>query len=120
MHIVYFHTQRISNTTQTIWLSKWLRCVKNYNNDFDHECFDEAVSGLGAKALPLTSDDEEIQRFSIPGCGKIRFFPHQVWGVYFVVKNLLAQHGLNNVLVADDMGMGKVHDLCKSLNLTLC
>jgi SNF2 family DNA or RNA helicase len=27
--------------------------------------------------------------------------------VYFVVKNLLAHHGLNNVLVADDMGMGK-------------
>ena len=91
--------------------------MKNYNNDYEHECFNEALPALGAHSLPLIPADGGIQCFSIPGCGDTRFYSHQVWGIYFVVRNILSPEELNNVLVADDMGMGKVSILFSIFSL---
>lgn len=57
------------------------RCIKNYNNDFEHECFDDALGDLVANVYEITPVDGGIQRFMIPGCGILRFYPHQVWGI---------------------------------------
>lgn len=84
------------------------RCIKNYNNDFEHECFDQALRGLGAKAYHLIPADCRVQRFMVPGCSSVRYYPHQVWGIQFVVQRIISEDGLNSCLVADDMGIGKV------------
>lgn len=89
--------------------SIYIRCTKNYYiTDFEHECFDQALSGLNAKEYDMIPADGGVQRFSIPGCSSVRYYPHQVWGIQFVVQRIINEDGLNSCLVADDMGMGKV------------
>jgi len=86
-------------------------CTDNLNNDFEHQCFDEALWQLGARALAPTPGDIGDHMLEIPGIPNARFLPHQVWGVGFILKLFMNEDGLGltSALIADDMGLGKTN-----------
>lgn len=86
-------------------------CTDNLNNDFEHQCFDEAIKILQARELTLNDKDLGDHVLDIPGIPRARFLPHQIWGIGFVLKRFMQEDGLklNGVLIADDMGLGKTY-----------
>jgi len=83
-------------------------CCDHLNNDFEHQCFEEAVRMLGAQLLTPVDGDIGSRMLRIPGIPSGRFLPHQVWGVWFIVERILADRP-PVALIADDMGLGKTH-----------
>jgi len=83
-------------------------CCDHLNNDFEHQCFEEAVRMLGARLLIAVEGDIGPLMLGIPGIPTGRFLPHQVWGVWFIVQRILADRP-PVALIADDMGLGKTH-----------
>jgi len=83
-------------------------CGDQLNNDFEHQCFQDAVTMLGAQLLTPEEDDIGPRMLGIPGIPNGRFLPHQVWGVWFIVERILADRP-PVALIADDMGLGKTH-----------
>ncbi|CUS10220.1 unnamed protein product [Tuber aestivum] len=83
-------------------------CGDQLNNDFEHQCFEEAVRMLGAELLAPVEGDIGPRMLRIPGIPRGRFLPHQVWGVWFIVERILADRP-PVALIADDMGLGKTH-----------
>jgi hypothetical protein len=65
-------------------------CGDQLNNDFEHQCFEEAVKMLGAELLTPADGDIGPRMLRIPGIPQGRFLPHQVWGVWFIVEHILA------------------------------
>ena len=86
-------------------------CANNLNNDFEHQCFDDAMWQLGTRELQPASGDIGEHVLEIPGIPKARYLPHQVWGVGFVLQRFMQVDnlGLTGVLIADDMGLGKTY-----------
>jgi hypothetical protein len=57
------------------------------NNEFEHECFAEAVRILTAHPIcQLTDDCGPGHKYSIPGLPGTRFMVQQVWAIWFIVK----------------------------------
>jgi hypothetical protein len=83
-------------------------CGDQLNNDFEHQCFEEAVKMLGAELLTPADGDIGPRMLRIPGIPQGQFLPHQVWGVWFIVERILADRP-PVALIADDMGLGKTH-----------
>jgi hypothetical protein len=83
-------------------------CGDQLNNDFEHQCFEDAVRNLGAELLAPVEGDIGPRMLRIPGIPHGRFLPHQVWGVWFIVERILADRP-PVALIADDMGLGKTH-----------
>ena len=83
-------------------------CGDQLNNDFEHQCFEDAVRMLGAQLLTPVEGDIGPRMLRISEIPNGRFLPHQVWGVWFIVERILADRP-PVALIADDMGLGKSH-----------
>ena len=83
-------------------------CGHQLNNDFEHQCFEDAVRMLRAELLTPVEGDIGPRMLRIPGIPNGRFLPHQVWGVWFIVERILADRP-PVALIANDMRLGKTH-----------
>ena len=83
-------------------------CGDQLNNDFEHQCFKDAVRMLGAQLLTPVEGDIGPLVLRIPEIPNGRFLPHQLWGVWFIVERILADHP-PVALIADNLGLGKTH-----------
>jgi hypothetical protein len=63
---------------------------------------------LGATKLEKLSH-EVNEKNQIPGIPSRRFFASQVYGINFIVGRFMNKGKLTGVLLADDMGLGKIH-----------
>lgn len=93
------------------WIDLQGLCINNLNNDFEHQCFADAIRFLGARTLISIPGDLGNYVLDLPGAPDIRFLPHQIWGIGFVVERFMQKDslGLRGVLIADDMGLGKTY-----------
>jgi len=61
--------------------------VDTMNNDFEHECLDEAVQLLIARPICQSTDDcVPGHKFSIPRLPGTKFLAHPVWDIWFIVR----------------------------------
>ena len=57
------------------------------NNEFEHECLDEAVRLLNAHSIRQSPDNSVPGRkYSIPGLPGTKIFGPQVWSIWFIVR----------------------------------
>ena len=61
-----------------------------------------------AELLTPVEGDIGPRMLRISGIPRGRFLPHQVWGVWFILKRILADRP-PVALIADDIGLGKTH-----------
>jgi len=82
--------------------------LNTINNEFEHECLDEAVRLLNAHTIRQSTDDcVPGHKYSIPGLPGTEFLAHQVWGIWFIVRRWVWDADMPGALVADEMGLGK-------------
>jgi hypothetical protein len=82
--------------------------LNTINNEFEHECLDEAVRLLNARPIRQSPDDRVPGRkYSIPGLPGTKFLAHQVWAIWFIVRRWVWEADMPGALVADEMGLGK-------------
>jgi hypothetical protein len=56
--------------------------LNTINNEFEHECLDEAVRILNGRPAPQSRDDRVLgHKHSIPGLPGTQFLPHHVWAI---------------------------------------
>jgi len=61
--------------------------LSTINNEFEHECLDEAVRLLNAHSIRQSTDDRVPgHKYSIPGLPGTKFLAHQVWAIWFIVR----------------------------------
>jgi len=78
------------------------------NNEFEHECLDEAVRLLNAHPIRQSTDDHVPgHKDSIPGLPGTKFLAHQVRAICFIVRRWVWDADMPGALVADEMGLGK-------------
>jgi len=78
------------------------------NNEFEHECLDEAVRLLNAHPICQSTDDRVPgHKYSIPGLPGTKFLVHQVWAIWFILRRWVWDTDMPGALVADEMGLGK-------------
>jgi len=103
--------------------SSVLSTVSNtINNEFEHECYDEAVRLQNAHQIRQSTDDRVPgHKYSIPGLPGTKFLAHQVWAIWFIVRRWVWDADMPGALVAYEMGLGKTFTsvaaamLCKLL-----
>jgi len=82
--------------------------LNTINNEFEHECLDEAVRLLNAHPIRQSTDDRVPgHKFSIPGLPGTKFLAHKVWAIWFIVWRWVWDADTPGALVADEMGLGK-------------
>jgi len=82
--------------------------LNTINNEFEHECLDEAVRLLNAHQIRQSTDDRDpSHKYSIPGLPGTTFLAHQVWAIWFIVRRWVWDADMPGALVADEMGLGK-------------
>src|SRR5882757_6901773 len=82
--------------------------LNTINNEFEHECLDEAVRLLNAHPIRQSTDDRVAgHKYSIPGLPGTKLLAHQVWAIWFIVRRWLCDADMPGALVADEMGLGK-------------
>ena len=82
--------------------------LNTINNEFEHECLDEAVRLLNAHPIRQSTDDRVPgHKYSIPGLPGTKFLAHQVWAIWFIVRRWVWDADMPGALVADEMGLGK-------------
>jgi len=60
--------------------------LNTINNEFEHECLDEAVRLLNARPIRQSTDDSVPGRkYSIPALPGMKVLVHQVWAVWFIL-----------------------------------
>jgi hypothetical protein len=69
-------------------ISSVLRIVLNsVNNEFQHDCLDEAVRLLNAHHIRQSPDDRiPVVQYSIPSLPGTMFLGHQIWAMWFIVR----------------------------------
>jgi hypothetical protein len=78
------------------------------NNEFEHQCLDEAVRLLNAHSIGQSTDDRvRGYKYSIPGLPGTKYVAHQVWAIWFIVRRWVWDADMPGVLLADEMGLGK-------------
>ena len=61
--------------------------LSTINNEFEHECLDEAVRLLNAPSIRQSTDDRVPgHMYLIPGLPGSKFLAHQVWAIWFIVR----------------------------------
>jgi len=61
--------------------------LNTINNEFEHECLDEAVRLLNVYSIRQSTDDRVPgHKYSIPGLPGTKFLAHQVWAIWFIVR----------------------------------
>jgi hypothetical protein len=92
--------------------------LNTINNEFEHECLDEAVRLLNAHPIRQSPDDRVPgHKYSIPGLPGIKFLAHQVWAIWFIVRRWVWDTDMPRALVADEMGLGKTFTLVAAVVL---
>jgi hypothetical protein len=82
--------------------------LNTINNEFEHECLDEAVRLLNAHPIHQSADDRVPgHKYSIPGLPGTMFLAHQVWAIWFIMRRWLWDADMPGALVADAIGLGK-------------
>jgi len=82
--------------------------LNTINNEFEHECLDEAVRLLNTNPIRQSADDRVPgHKYSIPGLPGTKFLAHQVWAIWFIVRRWVWDADMPGVLVVDEMGLGK-------------
>jgi len=82
--------------------------LSTINNEFEHECLDEAVRLLNAHPIRQTTDDRVPgHKYTISGLPGTKFLPHQVWAIWFIVRRWVWDADMPATLVVDEMGLGK-------------
>jgi len=77
------------------------------NNEFEHECLDEAVKMLNTHPICQSTDDcVPGHKYSIPGLPGTKLLAHQVWAIWFIVRRWVWDADMPRALVADEMGLG--------------
>jgi len=78
------------------------------NNEFEHECLDEAVRLLDARPIrQSTVDRVPGHKYSILGLPGTKFLVHHAWGIWFIVRRWVWDADMQGALVADEMGLRK-------------
>jgi len=97
--------------------------LSKINNEFEHECLDEAVRLLNAHPICQSTDDRVPgHKYSISGLSGTKFLVHQVWAIWFIMRRWVWDMDMPGALVADEMGLGKTFTsvaaamLCKLVN----
>jgi len=86
--------------------------LSTINNEFEHECLDEAVRLLNVHSIRQSTDDRVPgQKYSNPGLPGTKFLAHQVWAIWFIVRRWVWDADMPGALVADEMGLGKTFTL---------
>jgi hypothetical protein len=61
--------------------------LNSINNEFEHDCLDEAVRLLNVNPIRQSADDRVPgHKYSIPGLPGTKFLADQVWAIWFIVK----------------------------------
>ena len=82
--------------------------LNTINNEFEHECLNEAVRLLNAHPIRQSTDDRVPgHKYSIPGLPGTKFLAHQVWAIWFIVRRWVWDTDMPGALVVDEMGLGK-------------
>jgi len=82
--------------------------LSTINNEFEHECLDEAVRLLNANLISESTDDQVPgHMYSIPGLPGTTFLAHQVWAIWFIMRKWVCDADVPGALVADEMGLRK-------------
>ena len=97
--------------------------LNTMNNQFEHECLEEAVRLLNAHLIHQSTDDHVPgHKYSIPGLPRTKYMAHQVCAIWFIVWRWVWKAEMPGALVADEMGLGKTFTyvaaamICKLLN----
>jgi hypothetical protein len=81
--------------------------LNTINNEYEHECPDEAVRLPNARPTHQSPDDRVAGRkYSIPGLPGTEFLAHQVWAIWFMVRRWVWDDDMPEALVEDEMGLG--------------
>ena len=82
--------------------------LNTINNEFEHECLDEAFRLLNANSI-LQSPDDHVpgHKYSIPGLPGTEFLAHQAWAMRLIMRRWVWDANMPGALVADEMGLGK-------------
>jgi len=85
-----------------------LSTVRNtINNEFEHECHDEAVRLLNVHPIHQSIDEcVSGHKYSIPDLPETKFLAHQVWAIWFIVRRWDWDAAMPGALVADEMSLG--------------
>jgi hypothetical protein len=83
--------------------------LNSINNEFEHQCLDEAVRLLNEHPIRQSPDDHVPgHQYSIPGLPGTKFLVHQVWTIWFIVRRWVWDTDMPGVLVEDEMGLGNI------------
>jgi len=82
--------------------------LNTINNEFEHECLDDAVRLLNARPIRQSTDDHVPGcMYSIPRLPGTKFLVHHVWAICFIVRRWVWDADFPGALVVDEMGLGK-------------
>jgi len=78
------------------------------NNEFEHECLDEAVRLLNPCPIRQSTEDRVPGcKYSIPGLPGTKLVAHQVWANGFIVRGWVWEADMPGALVVIEIGLGK-------------
>ena len=78
------------------------------NNEFEHECPDEAVRLLNTDPIRQSTENRVPgHKYSIPGLSGTKFLAHQVWAIWYIVRKWVWDADMPGALVAEKIGLGK-------------
>jgi len=82
--------------------------LNTFNNEFEHECLEDAVSLLHACHIRQSiADQVPGNKYSIPTLPRTKFLAHQVRAIWFNIRRWLWDSDMPGVLVADEMDLGQ-------------
>jgi len=82
--------------------------LNTINNEFEHECLDEAVRLLNAHHIRQSIENRVPgHKYSIPGVPGTKFLAHHVWAIWFIVRRWIWDADMPGALLADEIGLGK-------------
>jgi len=86
--------------------SVWSTVLNKINNEFQHECLEEAVRLLNVDSIhQSTHDCVPGQRYSIPGLPRTKFLAPQFGVIWFIVMRSVWDADIQGALVMDLMGL---------------
>jgi len=86
--------------------------LNTINNEFEHQCLNEAVRLVNARPIRQSPDNRVAGRkYSMADLPGIKFLAHQVWAIWFIVRRWVWDTDMPEALVADGMGLGKTFTL---------
>jgi hypothetical protein len=76
--------------------------LNKINNEFEHECLEEAVRMLNAHPIRKSIDDRVPgDKYLIPGLPRTQFLAHQGWVIWFIARRWVWNADMPGALVAD-------------------